>query len=168
MNTMNTMYHIKRFTFCCVIIAVLAVLLVRGSTVQAAALSPHGAWSIIQSPSPGANGNDLSGVAAISAHDVWAVGTTVTSNSAMLIEHWNGSAWSLVNVPNPPNQYDNLVGATAIASNDIWAVGDYYTSSIPAQTLAVHWNGSNWSQVSSPNPSSFVDDLSSVSDGRYE
>ncbi len=38
-------------------------------------------------------------VAALSAHDAWAVGTTITTGSnagQVLIEHWDGVQWSIV------------------------------------------------------------------------
>src|SRR5205085_2227993 len=38
----------------------------------------------------------------------------------------------------------------AISSNDAWAVGEYYLGS--EQTLMEHWDGVQWSIVSSPNP----------------
>ena len=43
---------------------------------------------------------------------------------------------------------------TAISADDAWAVGFTQTASGPYQALTMHWNGSTWSVVSSPNPSS--------------
>jgi hypothetical protein len=54
------------------------------------------AWQPAPMPRPGALGV-LSAVAATSAHDAWAVGTTFptpTSQPMTLILHWNGKAWS--------------------------------------------------------------------------
>src|SRR5204863_1223407 len=77
-------------------------------------------WSIAPSPNPGAGNNELYGVAAMAANDVWAVGTYYASGGPYhtLIEHWNGSSWSAV--PSPPGS--SLFGA--VAANHIWAVGD--------------------------------------------
>src|SRR5437868_2907408 len=50
------------------------------------------AWSVVSSPNRGPDNNNLTGVAALSANDVWAVG----SDGKTLVEHWNGSAWSIV------------------------------------------------------------------------
>ena len=49
-------------------------------------------WSVVSSPNAGSQGNELLGVAAVSADDVWAVGFAATSNGDQkaLIEHWNG------------------------------------------------------------------------------
>jgi hypothetical protein len=39
---------------------------------------------------------------------------------------------------------------TAISANDAWAVGNYRNAGV-YQTLTMHWNGSDWSIVPSPN-----------------
>lgn len=103
-------------------------------------------WSIMASPSPLKTFNYLTGVAAISSTDAWAVGSYSNNGpSQTLIEHWNGSTWSTVASPNPSSS-DGLVNITAISSNDIWADGG---------SLLIHWNGKNWSVVPTPSmPSS--------------
>lgn len=103
-------------------------------------------WSIVSSPSPDNQFNELRGVAAISANDVWAVGYRGGTKNETPIEtfilHWNGSAWSQVASPNIPGGANQLFGITAIAANDIWAVG-----SAAGAPLAMHWNGSAWNVV---------------------
>ena len=100
-------------------------------------------WSIVSSPSPDKQFNELRGVAAVSANDVWAVGYRGGTTSATPIEtfilHWNGTAWTQVMSPNVPTGANQLFGITAITANDIWAVG-----SAAGAPLAVHWNGSTW------------------------
>jgi hypothetical protein len=104
-------------------------------------------WSVVPSVGGGtANSNHLTGVSAISANDVWAVGAY---GGLTLTEHWDGSAWNLVGAPNPGLNSNDLNDVVTLSSNDVWAVGSYNTSTI--QTLAEHWNGSTWAQVSSPN-----------------
>jgi len=58
-------------------------------------------WTGTQPPSPGAAGNELFGVAALSACDAWAVGDDLTSNGGRqtLTEHWNGSSWTVLPSP---------------------------------------------------------------------
>jgi len=112
-------------------------------------------WSIMASPNPGAQLNELFGVAAVSTNDVWAVGSfalTGFSPSQTLIEHWNGTSWSVVSSPNVGTQTNELLGVTAVSASDIWAVGDFNNGTGP-QTLIEHWNGTSWSVVSSPNVS---------------
>jgi hypothetical protein len=100
----------------------------------------------VSSPSPDKQFNELRGVAALSANDVWAVGYRGGTKSETPIEtfilHWNGTVWTQVTSPNVPTGANQLFGITAIATNDIWAVG-----SIAGAPLALHWNGSTWNVV---------------------
>ncbi|HVF99441.1 MAG TPA: hypothetical protein VND68_06360, partial [Chloroflexia bacterium] len=60
------------------------------------------AWSVVPSPNMGAYSNTLWDVAAISANDVWAVGTYQSAAGApsrTLTLHWDGSGWSIVSSP---------------------------------------------------------------------
>jgi hypothetical protein len=115
-------------------------------------------FTVVPSPNVGAQDNSLNDVAVVSADDVWAVGQYTTADFVVhtLIQHWNGSVWSTVPSPNRltgtgNNQINALQGVTAVTANDVWAVG--YTASVvdPYQTLTVHWNGTSWSIVDSPN-----------------
>lgn len=113
-------------------------------------------WSIV--PSPNRDGdyyNVLNAVSGTSASDVWAVGDSQdgTAPSRTLIAHWDGTQWSIVPSPNPGTQINGLLGVAAIAMDDVWAVG-YYSgigTQEPIDTLVLHWDGSRWSQVPSPN-----------------
>jgi hypothetical protein len=57
-----------------------------------------------------------------------------------------------------------LYGASADSATDAWAVGYYIVNPTTevAETLALHWNGTKWSKVASPNPGN-GNGLSSVS-----
>lgn len=116
------------------------------------------AWSVASAPDASFN-DELSGVAAISPTDVWAVGaydTGGTGLNAPLAEHWNGMRWRIVSLPDiGPAQ---LHAVEAIASNDVWAVG-----AAGGKTLTLHWNGSAWSRVASPNAGSATNTLTDVS-----
>jgi hypothetical protein len=105
-------------------------------------------WSVVSSPNAGSQGNELLGVAAVSASDVWAVGFAATSNGDQkaLIEHWNGHNWRVVPSPQA-SSVDVLSSVATVSANDVWAVG---TSSTEGQTLIEHWNGSRWQIVPSP------------------
>ncbi len=103
-------------------------------------------WSIVPSPSPDTQFNELRGVAALSANDVWAVGyrggTKTETPIETLILHWDGISWSQVASPNIAGGANQLFGITAISANDIWAVG-----TAGGAPLALHWNGIAWSVV---------------------
>lgn len=98
-------------------------------------------WQIVQSPN-GASGNGrLIGVAAVSANDVWAVGSSASPQGRYtLIEHWNGRQWSVVSSPNG-NGDNELNAVAAVSANDVWAVG---RANSP---LMEHWDGKTWSIV---------------------
>jgi hypothetical protein len=107
-------------------------------------------WSVVKSASPGSPPSDaLTGVAAISASNVWAVGSDNTS-SGVLIEHWNGTQWSVVKSASSVSGGD-LRAVAAVSASDVWAVGYYSTSSGSIVTLAERWNGTSWQVVKSPN-----------------
>lgn len=120
------------------------------------------AWSVVASPNSGTGDNVLSAVGARSANDAWAVGHSVnptTGRRSTLAMRWNGSAWSVVTTPNPAPSADNVLLAVApISANDAWAVG-YDTAGGPIETLALHWNGSAWSEVPVPSPGAIGDSL---------
>lgn len=104
-------------------------------------------WSIVPSPSPDSQFNELRSVAALSVNDVWAVGYRGGTKSGTPIEtfilHWDGASWHQTPSPNISGGANQLFGITAIAANDIWAVG--VAGGAP---LAMRWNGSAWSVVS--------------------
>jgi len=123
-------------------------------------------WKVVErGPRPGLFTDDLLGVAASSANDVWAVGTarglTPSSSYQPIIEHWNGSAWSIVTIP-LPGYAASLNSIAVVSASNIWAVGNYESEPGepgPTLTLIEHWNGSTWSMVNSPSPGSYGNDL---------
>ncbi len=112
-------------------------------------------WSIVKSPTASSGNNILRAVAAVSATDVWAVGSFIAASGSgqALIEHWDGKKWSVVASPTAGTG-NVLLGVVAVSTTDVWAVGTFaLTGSGIAQTLIEHWDGTSWSVVSSPNAS---------------
>jgi hypothetical protein len=112
-------------------------------------------WSVV--PTPKLNTNDnaaFNSIVALAANDIYAVGYQPASNGAVLtlIEHWNGVAWSVVSSPNGNATGNVLTSVTANSPTDIWAVGDQVAPGVEVRTLALHFNGSTWSVVPTPNP----------------
>ncbi|HEX4255567.1 MAG TPA: alkaline phosphatase family protein, partial [Streptosporangiaceae bacterium] len=58
-------------------------------------------WSTVPTPDPGAAGNHLFAVDAVSRDNVWAVGQQLTGHAPDqgLVEHWDGRKWSVVPQP---------------------------------------------------------------------
>ncbi len=95
-------------------------------------------WSIVASPNP-TGGGALTGVTAISANNIWAVGHMGFGRGGNLIEHYNGTSWSIV--PSPS-------GGTSIAAfsaNNVYVVGGGIE----------HWDGTSWTTVSDQVPANF-------------
>jgi hypothetical protein len=102
-------------------------------------------WTQFSVPSPGTLSNQLNGVSAVSANDVWAVGSYLNDDniSHPLTVHWNGVRWSIV--PNPAAGHQVLTAVTAVSSSDVWAVG--WGLEPP---LSIHWDGALWTVVTMP------------------
>jgi hypothetical protein len=80
----------------------------------------------------------LTGVAAVSTRDVWAV-------SVDGAEHWDGTHWHIVPLPKGAA----ATAMAALSTRDIWAVGPAFGSGYT--TMIAHWDGAHWSIVPSPN-----------------
>jgi hypothetical protein len=121
-------------------------------------------WRQITTPNPlsrnDTDQNWLTAVSPVTANDVWAVGRygnhDLGPNDETLIEHWNGSRWSVVPSPSPGGSLDDdLWGVAAVGSGDVWAVGGVGAFLNPefSSPLALHWDGSGWTQVAVAAPS---------------
>src|SRR5580698_2857238 len=119
-------------------------------------------WTSVETPNVGTGNGHLNAVLSLSPNNVWAVGLstpTGTQQSATLtlIEHFDGKVWSVVPSPNVgPNsdfQSNQLLGLTANSPDDIWAGGSYLsTDGLQTLTLVLHWDGTSWTIVPSPDP----------------
>jgi len=150
-----------RFRTSFVFVAVTAVL----STVLVGPSAHAGtfpAWGTVPSPNRGQLANAQLGVSVVAPNDAWAVGEynpglppTVTGRRT-LTEHWDGAKWRIVRSPNASFAGVDatfLKGVDAVAANDVWAVGfgeDF--GSLRSATLTLHWDGTSWTKVPSPNP----------------
>jgi hypothetical protein len=111
-------------------------------------------WSLVASPNVGTNSNFLQAVEVVGPSDVWAVGYSLDDVSSVetLILHFNGTAWTVFPSPNPASSGNYLYGASSTASNDVWAVGATYVASAGnLQNLVLHYDGTAWNAVTSPN-----------------
>jgi hypothetical protein len=70
-----------------------------------------------------------------------------------LAERWNGTAWSTLSTPNPTGaSVSVLAGVSCYSGYECMAVGYYENSAGAWVTLAERWNGTEWSILSTPNP----------------
>jgi len=118
-------------------------------------------WSLFPGPKFGKRERaEVFAMTSSSANDVWAIGNLVnlrTGLASPLFEHWNGTAWT-VTTRESNNQF--LFGASADAANDAWAVG--FNGSDSITTSAMHWDGTNWKRVATPNVGEGTNKLNAV------
>jgi len=113
-------------------------------------------WTQVDTPTPDGTAY-FEGIAATSRDNAWAVGVigdgpAVDGSVDPLIEHWNGQHWTVV-PSNAPGDLGTLGGVAGTGPNNAWVVG--YDQSGPGgdyESLILHWNGQQWSEVPSPNP----------------
>lgn len=147
-----------------VVLAGVSVLLPMKGVAQATQTGPMyvpskpvtGCWAIYLSPATNVKVETLSGIAAISENDVWAVGSSYPTNdkSNPFFMHWDGAQWGVVPGPEITAVHANLSRVSAVSSKDVWAVGFYTEDSnleAPSKTLIMHWDGTKWSVAPSPN-----------------
>lgn len=82
--------------------------------------------------------NQLLGITAVSATDIWAFGFHDTpAGRKTLLEHWDGNAWSIAPCPSPVDGYlfDTLLGGVAPSPGNVWIVGSEAAGS---GTLLLH------------------------------
>ncbi len=105
-------------------------------------------------------------MSATSSADAWAVGDQCPTcgDPGTLTLHWNGTHWSMVPSPDPGPENNLLKAVAAVSPSDAWAVGSYCTTASCAveDTLLLHWNGTTWSKIPSPNPGPLANGLSDV------
>jgi hypothetical protein len=113
-------------------------------------------WLAVSSP---AAAGPLDSVSCVSSTDCWAVGTIRVGPAlpGPRAVRWNGTAWTPVRIPSGSDAVLGSVSCTSSAN--CWAVGsDDYSH----KTLALHWAGSSWAQVATPNPDKFAKALTAV------
>jgi len=106
-------------------------------------------WVVVPSPSPSSTRNILRGVGSISSNDVWAVGVSGEQPSFTLTEHWNGVNWTVISSPNHGVQYNELYAVQGLSSNNVYAVGYYSVIGTP-QMYVLHWDGTSWTEQTTP------------------
>lgn len=111
-------------------------------------------WAQATSPSPGGRSSSrLASVACTGPSACSAVGYYGTSaGSDTFVVTWSGAAWTQVVSPSPGTYGNQLLAVSCQTATACSAVGDYYMSSGQQHTLNETWNGSVWTQATSPSP----------------
>ncbi len=108
----------------------------------------HSKWTAVRSPID-LGGGDLASVSCPSTRFCVAVGA---SESATLVEVYDGKSWSVVPSPNGPTTFYSLLSGVSCASAvSCRAVGYYYVSKSAGESpLAESYSGSGWTLDSLP------------------
>ena len=114
------------------------------------------AWTQVSSPNP----DFLLSVDGVSSDDVWAVGYSDSTDP--YIQHWDGSAWNRVSVSGPGTAFNDLFDIDARSSDDVWAVGQFGNTFSLGHPLVLHYDGSQWSTISAPDPAAHGSGLQGV------
>jgi hypothetical protein len=112
------------------------------------------AWTATTVQVPMNSFQALSGASADATNDAWAVGFQGISTPKILTKHWDGTNWTTVKTPHVAGGNARLNAVLTLAPNDAWAVG-FSTpgkqEEVATLTLILHWDGTSWKVVPSPN-----------------
>ena len=156
--------HLSAAVVACAILAIIGVQAgVRAASSRpSAAVEPGSQWlppALGGGALPGVSGaaSELDGVFCTSAANCWADGY-LTSGTVTLGEmlHWDGRTWRVVPAPNPAgstaHDSNELSAVRCLGARDCWAVGVDSPGGMAEYGEALHWDGSKWSSVATPQP----------------
>ncbi|MFN8498687.1 MAG: hypothetical protein U0641_12615 [Anaerolineae bacterium] len=110
-------------------------------------------WTQVPSPGEPMVHTELTGIAAASASDIWAVGWSapfVGGPTKIVILHWNGLNWQSIDPPSLGLGSGLLKSVVARSAQDVWAVG-LRTGTVTSFTpLVLRWDGRRWTEVATP------------------
>jgi hypothetical protein len=119
------------------------------------------AWSIVPSfpaDTSAVQSNALTGVSCVSESECVAVGHSVVTGTQYraIAMHWDGVSWTVD--PVPPREdaetfyvpSDLLYDVSCAGPSNCWAAGAHWSGTL-YRTLTMHWDGSRWTPVTSPN-----------------
>ena len=113
-------------------------------------------WSTVPSPNEVPGDNYLYGADSSGASNVWAVGVVYPPTGGAFhgqVLRYDGSSWGAVSRSGLPGN-ETLQGVDAVSATDVWVVGDHRSGISRYDTLAAHWNGTTWTQESTPDGNS--------------
>ena len=108
------------------------------------------AWHEVAAPSLGNRSNHLVGIAAVSAQDIWAVGTyrDIGGLYQMFVLHYDGQDWKVVPAPVLASEND-LHAVAASGPQQVIAIGARNDGILPGP-IALLWDGVELKELSMP------------------
>ncbi|MDQ3705376.1 MAG: hypothetical protein M3437_09185 [Chloroflexota bacterium] len=121
-------------------------------------------WRMVEAPAPGKVANYLYDVALAGPTEVWAVGYQYEGSGPVtpLLMRWDGSEWAEMGAPGVDSGYVVLNSVSATSEADVWVAGVYRQPDRSTRSLVAHWDGNEWSQVSSPGNGLTTNNLKSI------
>jgi hypothetical protein len=81
------------------------------------------------------------------------ISTSILAATALLAASATAQApWTTLPSPNPSPSSNQLYAVDGTGPNDVWAVGTYVDPASGFQSLALHWDGAQWTHVPTPTP----------------
>jgi hypothetical protein len=128
------------------------------------------AWSRVPAPGLAAGrSSSLQRIAAVSANDIWALGSSSTKEASYsIIEHWNGQIWQIIASPDHPQSDYGLTGIAIVSATDIWVTGNTSSARSGYDYFLLHWDGSSWHRItSSATPPTNITGAVSTAEGIF-
>jgi plastocyanin len=112
------------------------------------------AWSVFDSPNPGAGNNVLNGISGIGGN-LWAVGNyqqAASDPSQNLVLRYTGSSWIQDAVLNPGSQANSLDEVAVTSDAEVWAVGWQSSSGAIQEGVVLRrdMSAGTWTLLQSP------------------
>lgn len=105
-------------------------------------------FELVPSPVIG-TGQELNAVSAVSANDVWAVGSLSSPTTQYpYVIRWDGSSWNHVLIP-PAGGIESVVDVAATAPNNVW-ISAYKLTGTTLAPVLLRYNGVGWTQSTPP------------------
>jgi hypothetical protein len=131
------------------------------STQNALLMHFDGRWTATAGPvQPIGVNSALTDIDMLNPGDGWAVGhvSSATKPPQALILHWQGGAWTPVATGTKDNVSADLTAVHARAADDVWAVGTRLRLDGRQASLILHWNGTDWREVPTPDAGAKTDE----------
>jgi hypothetical protein len=107
-------------------------------------------WQALSTPSLDRVDENLLAIDAVSAGNVWAVGSAdLNGNRLPLVLGWKGRSWKRLRTTGLPTARASLAAVVAVGTSDVWVAGSRGFGKAQRPLLA-NWDGRRWKQVQSP------------------
>ncbi|UGQ14821.1 hypothetical protein LO772_15350 [Yinghuangia sp. ASG 101] len=120
-------------------------------------------WQVVDAPKvPG--GTALFSLTAVSATELYAVGRTWADLQSTVMRY-DGTSWTVVDLPPHGAANNELRSVAARGPGDVWAVGGSRDDQGATHALALHYDGTAWTEQRLPPGTDILDQVALTPDG---